>query len=218
MYLKEIKGKKFILREETLDEYVVKENCYNHCSFDKNDVWFDIGGNIGIFPILYGSKVKQVISFEPDQENCDLFKQNIEQNNVDNSVLIQKAVIDSYDKQVSFFLNIKKNKGAHSLFVKKGRDEVIVDSININQVLDEFHPNKIKMDIEGGEYSLIKAIKDWSNIEEFIFEYHISILRDSDGEKLEELYDILGNHFSTIEGKSSDKLGKNWITLVHCKK
>lgn len=215
---KTIKGKIFELREDSLDEYVVRESCYNKCNFNKEDVWLDIGGNIGAFAVNYSDKVCAIISYEPDKENIELFKKNIEFNKVNNSILVEKAVIDNFDTEVEFFLNVKKNKGAHSMFVKRGRQKVVVPSININEVLKEVQPNKIKMDVEGGEYQLIKAIEDWGNIEEFIFEYHISILRDSNGLKLKELYGILNNNFSYVNGKGHDNLGKNWITIIHCKK
>lgn len=218
MEVRIIKGKKFIVRENTLDEYVIKENCYDSCSFKKDDVWLDIGGNIGIFPIFYGHKVKQIISFEPEQQNCYIFKKHILLNNVQNSLLIEKAVISSDDTEVSFFLNTKKNKGAHSMFVKKGREEVVVPATNINKVIELYKPNKIKLDIEGGEYDLIKGIENWDNIQEFIFEFHINILKDHEGIKLKELYDILKFNGFFIKGKKPTELGKNWIIIVHCKK
>lgn len=218
MQQKLIKGKEFLLREETYDEYVVNESCYNKCSFTEDDVWFDVGGNIGIFPVFYGEKVKKIISFEPDKDNCNLFKNHLKMNGVENCELVEKAVVADDSKEVSFFLNLKKNKGAHSMFVKRGMEEVRVPATNINDMLEKYSPNKIKMDIEGGEYDLIKAIKNWDNIQEFIFEYHIIILKDHSGKKLKEIYDILGKHFSHIEGKDFDKLGKNWVIIVHCKK
>lgn len=215
---KVIKGRKYQLREGTLDEYIAKENCYSNCEYKSTDIWLDLGGNIGMFPVTFADRVNLVVSFEPEVENCKLFVENIRLNGIKNCQLIQKAVVHDSSEQISFFINTKKNKGAHSTLVKRGRDEVIVPAVNINEVLEAIDPNKIKMDIEGGEYEIIKAVKDWSNIEELIFEYHISILRDSDGKKLQEIYEILGKHFTKIDGKKPSELGKNWIIIIHCKK
>ena len=218
IYEKEIRGKKFFLREETLDEYVAKESCYRDVNFDENDIWLDIGANIGIFPIYYCDKVKQIISFEAEPENFSLFKRNIELNNVKNCYIYNCAVVWDDRKETSFYLNTKKNKGSHSMLIKGGRDEITVNCLNINDIIETHKPNKLKIDIEGGEYELIKSIKNWNNIKELIFEYHINVLRDSEGKKLEELYEIFRNNGFEINGKKSNELGKNWQIIVHCKK
>lgn len=218
MIEKTIKDRKFFLREGTLDEYVAKESCYDKCNFDPKDVWFDLGGNIGVFPIYHAHKVSQIHSYEPDKENIEMFKRNIRANEIVNTTLHKQAVVWDNRKITYFFLNEKKNKGAHSMITQRGRHKTTVPCVNINSEIRKHNPNKLKIDIEGAEYELIKAINNWENIVEVIFEYHITALKDSEGVKLNELYEIMRKQGFQIFGKDPNYLGKNWITIVHAKR
>lgn len=217
MQLKEIKNKKFFIRENSLDEFVIRENCYSICNFNKNDIWLDIGGNIGIFPIFYCEKVKEVISFEPDKDNICSFIKNIELNNIKNYKLVEKAVIGNDDKIVEFFINTKKNKGSHSIFnIKGSRDKVLADAININEVLKLYNPNCIKLDIEGAEYEVILAINDFSNINQIVFEYHTRILKDSTGYKFDILQNyLLNNGFNLVKPENKENLFKREYFIAY---
>jgi FkbM family methyltransferase len=215
VYFKLIRNRNFVLRENTLDEYVAKENSYHNVSFSQEDIWLDVGGNIGVFPVNCFEKVSHIHTFEPDEANLDMLNKNLKLNNIQNCSVYNTAVVWDDRETTDFYINVKKNKGAHSMLVQHGREHITVPCTNINTVLSMLTPNKIKMDVEGVEYELIKAIKNWGGIEEFIFEYHIAILRDHAGTKLRELYDILSKYF-TITGRSPDSLKKNWVTIVHC--
>lgn len=214
-YFKEVHGKVFMLRENTLDEYVAKETCYRLVTYTPDDVWIDIGGNIGSFPVHIADRVKTIHTYEPDQTNLRLLERNLQLNNITNCVIHPLAVVWDDRDTTDFYLNNKKNKGAHGMFATRGRTKISVPCININQVLAEVHPTKIKIDAEGAEYELIKAIKSWDGIAELIFEYHTLVLRDFTGVKLAELYKLLTPYFD-VSGKSPDALARNWFTIVHC--
>jgi FkbM family methyltransferase len=217
-YQKEIHGKQFILRTDTWDENVAKETCYKNINCTKDDIWLDIGGNIGIFPVYYGDRAKLIYSFEPDVQNLELMNKNLKLNHITNCIVYPEAVVWDDREETEFYLNTKKNKGAHSLFVTRGRNMIAVPCVNINQVLEDTKANKIKMDVEGAEYELIKAIENWDNITELIFEYHIAILKDSDGLKLGQLYKLLTRAGFNVTGRPKSTLGKLWFTVIHCVK
>lgn len=215
-YFKEIRGKQFMLRTNTLDEYVAKEACYNHIDFSPDDVWLDIGGNIGTFPVHHSTQVKAIHTYEPDTDNLDMLYRNLELNNIKNCFVHAKAVVWDDRATTDFYLNTKKNKGAHSMLVYRGRTKVSVSCININKIIERIKPTKIKIDIEGGEYELIKAITNWGGIKALIFEYHTAVLRDAQGVRLKELYNILTPYFN-VAGKLPDALTGNWYTIIYCK-
>jgi len=215
VYIKEIKGRQFMLRGNTMDEYVAKEGCYNHVNFEPSDVWLDIGANIGVFPVHHAHQVKEIYSFEPEGNNLYLLYENLQLNHIANCTVRAKAVVWDDRLTADFYINLKKNKGAHSMTPTRGRQLVQVPCVNINHLISRLKPNKIKIDIEGGEYELIKAIKDFSGIKEIVFEYHTTVLKDVTGVKLSELYTLLGKYYD-VSGKSPEALAGNWYTIIHC--
>jgi hypothetical protein len=44
--------------------------------------------------------------------------------------------------------------------------------IGINSILQEYKPNKIKIDAEGAEWDIIMAVQDWYNAEKLVLECH----------------------------------------------
>lgn len=215
-YLKTIKNKRYLLREGTLDEYVAREHYYEEANYTPDDVWLDIGANIGTFPVKFADRVRMIHCYEPDEDNMAMLVSNLNLNSINNCFPHTKAVVWDDRVHTEFYLNTKMNKGAHSMFVKRGRKSVVVPCVNINTVIERINPDKIKMDIEGGEYDLIKAIRRWDNIKELVFEYHISVLRDSEGVRLAELYKLLTGRGFIVAGRATGSLKKLRYTVVHC--
>lgn len=202
-------------RENTLDDFVIKEmpQYRKRIILTKDDIWLDAGGNIGAFSNEFNEEVKQIISFEPDKENFELMVRNTKDlKNVINNNL---ALVGNNDKERSFFLNVKRNKGTHSFLVKRGRDKVTVNCVNINEVIKKYNINKIKMDVEGAEYELIKVI-NFTNITEIVLEFHFSMLKDKDHSKFDEIIEILESNFNKVIRK--EKIGGDWTTLINCLK
>ena len=216
----EVKDVKAKVREDTSDEFVVNEvirgNEYRKLKLQPSDVVLDFGLNIGMFTIqTFKRGVKEVHSFEPDLENFNLATDNCKLNNLDTSVQLNNAaVVGNHDATRNFSINTKKNKGAHSLVAKRGRDTITVNAENINDIMKRVNPTVIKMDIEGGEYEVIPAIKDWSNVRELIMEYHHAHLLDSDLRKFHEIVSLLQGHFSTVEYRKEPKGA--WVSIIYC--
>jgi len=201
-------------RENTLDKYVIGEMTQytNRITLEKKDNWLDAGANIGAFANIIADKVNKVICYEPDTDNFELLKENTL--NYQNVVCEQKALVNNSDISRDFFLNIKKNKGAHSFLVKRGRDKVSVNCQNINEVITKYKINKIKMDVEGAEEELLSNL-NFKNINELIMEYHFVTLKDMNHEKYFKLIEKLKTKFKEVVYK--DKINKNWTTLIYCK-
>lgn len=208
----EISGLRFNVRENTLDKYicdeVVKQDCYGKIiNLVKGETWLDIGANIGCFSVLVASLGCDVVAFEPDKENFEITKKNMELNKV-SFILNRVAIVGNDDKLRKFYYNEKKNKGTHSLLVKRGRSEKIVKCANINRAITN-DIQAIKLDVEGAEYEIIKAIKDFKNVRKMVYEYHFNILGK---EKYFELVSYLEECGFKVNYKSNVK--KNWHLLV----
>lgn len=181
---------------------------------NREDVWLDLGGHIGLFAVRMLTqfpKIDKVISYEPFINNVQFAKMNLKLNGVyDKCIIHNKAVSDLDNKKVNLYLST--DSGKHTLQSVKGRDVIEVDAININEVLDGV--TAIKMDIEGLEYNLIKAIKDWSNIRICMIEYHFHYreLSKNREEKFQEVLDIMYTNFDRVYVNPKAKSGKHWIT------
>lgn len=176
------------------------------------------GLNIGMFTVFALNKgAKVVYSYEAEEENFALAKRNVELNGFTESCeLINKAVVGNDDETRGFYINVKKNKGMHSLITKRGRDHVLVKCININKVFEEVKPSIVKMDIEGGEYECIKAVKSFVGIRELILEFHHAHLDDiKTHEKYNEILELLRSHFNSVESKEYAKGA--WVDVIYCK-
>jgi FkbM family methyltransferase len=211
------------VREDTSDEFVVKEvfsGEYNKLNITQNDVVVDFGLNIGMFTCFALKRgAKQVWSYEAEASNYELACRNVELNGFekDRYELFNLAVVGNQDEIRYFSINTKKNKGAHSLVEKRGRDRTTVHCININDVLKQANPTIIKMDIEGAEYECLPAVQDWSNVRELIFEFHHAHLNDiKTHDKYQEILSLVGQHFTHVTARQETKAA--WVNIVYCRK
>ena len=212
----ERKGIRSVIREGTVDEFILRENEYDAQSYESDDVWLDAGGNIGLFTCKYHDKVKKIVSYEPDDSNFLVLLENLRLNNVTNCVPVKKALVANEDTQRSFYINVNKNMGSHTLFETRGRIVATVDCEHINNVIHEHGINKIKMDVEGAELELLHAI-DYTNIEEIVFEYHFNILDDSSRVKYRGVIAHLQDNGFEVDYRDED-LNQPWMIIVRAAK
>lgn len=147
-------------------------------NLDKDSVFYDIGAYHGYHTLL-GTLGKRVYSFEPDPENLETLKKNIELNSEQEIELIEKPI---WSEETEIELNIGKG-GKSNIAKDSGRlktETVTLDSFVEKE--ENTPPDMIKIDIEGAEYQALKGAK--RTIEKYrpiiILEAHI-------GERLQEL-------------------------------
>ena len=188
---------------------------------NQEDTWLDIGGHIGLFAIRMARqfpKIKKVVSYEALPHNVTFAAENVKINGVESRVeMLQKAIVPNSAETISFF--ISSDSGKHSILPVKGRESITVPAININDAISQAGATAIKMDVEGAEYELIKAVKDWSNIRVAIIEWHFNSMRSITKDKnyrvtlFQEVKKILtDNGFNHIRHLPNVEYGKNFIT------
>lgn len=181
---------------------------------DREDVWLDAGGHIGIFAtrlLTQFPNIKKVISYEPFQNNCEFALLNAEQNGVlDRTEVVDKALVADHTKEIDFFL--AWDSGKHSVLPIRGREKTTVKCKNFNEALEGV--TAIKMDIEGAEYDLIKSVEDWSNIRIALIEYHFHYrnLSEDREAKFREIIDIFRANFDDVYVYPGVESTKTWIT------
>ncbi len=208
-------------------DYKIKYSVYGGFSFTFNDIfidnhyWFetsnknpfiiDAGSNIGL-SVLYFKQLypnAKIMAFEPDPDAFDCLKFNIEQNNITQVELHNKALSDSntiiklsYDKDRPGSI---RSSTEGSVF-ESYRD---VEAVTLSSYID--HPvDLLKIDIEGAETSVFQDLEKNDKlkyIQNIIMEYHHHIGGNKDC--LSIILNIFeANNFSyqlyTDEQKTSD--------------
>lgn len=133
--------------------------------------FIDIGANQGLFSILAGKNkhVKQVISFEPTKKTAKLLRANIDCNNIQNCLVVEKGISEK-----SGFLNLNVAEG-HSGKNTFRTDELeenisnekveIINHEDIELLVQENTNYVIKIDVEGHEEVVINELTKCSFIQ-----------------------------------------------------
>jgi len=183
---------------------------------NQEDNWLDIGGHMGFFAtrmIKQFPKIRKVYAYEALPHNMSFGIQNVKINHCEESCeFIQKAIVSNDDPQVEFY--ISTDSGKHSIVQIRGREQITVPAININKAIKEHNITAIKMDVEGAEYELIKAIEDWSNIRVAVIEWHFMYRPNKNNRvpRFQEMMEIFNNNFDIVRVIPNVEHGKYFIT------
>jgi FkbM family methyltransferase len=196
---------------------LIQENHYRKLfetgtSFQEDDIWLDIGANLGAFALRAAPLVKRVVAVEPDNENFLQLAHHILINGmVDKIEVIAAAVVGGDQETVPLSLS-NTYTSTHRVGKVRGRKTVNVIALNINTLLQHYAVNKIKMDCEGSEVEILEAL-DWKGIEEIVFEYHFSYIG---GDAWDRYFAILETMkelgFKILRGTTTKS--KTWHTIV----
>jgi len=176
-------------RPNTTDEKVIPE-VLKKCVYERkaidffintNEIWLDLGANIGTFSLLCLARGAKVIAFEPEPENFALLNQNLQANFSKNFKTLQQAVGTVQGVLPLYICKGEYNKYRHTLVPIRGRSTINVPVQPILKVLAKYKPNCIKMDIEGAEIQILESLtpNDYAkaNIKKLVFEYSFDIDR-----------------------------------------
>lgn len=128
----------------------------------KEDTIFDIGSNIGYYPLICASKGAIVHSFEPNGDIRKLQEINILLNNFEDSVIINPQAVSEKNGKSSFYLQSKGQSGVSSLNynVNDAGEKISVDTINLDTYIKNNNIkciNLLKVDVEGSELNVFKG-------------------------------------------------------------
>lgn len=152
------------------------------------DVFYDIGANVGFFTILAAKlvgKKGKVYSFEPEAENAAILKHNIELNNLTQVVAIEKAVskITGVTK-----LWLTEYSGGHSIAPVGEKFDpekyITINTVSIDELLQQQTiepPTLVKIDVEGAEIDVLEGMS------QTIDQWHPMIIYEVDDQRPEGL-------------------------------
>ena len=158
----------------------------------KASVIFDFGAYNGLYGLLAAkaNPNAKVYLFEIDPIAIKHIEENIRENALENIHLVPKA-ISSEDGEASFFV------GATGGRLRKDGG-LIVKTVSYKTLINEFGaPDLIKMDIEGGEASVIPSMKEHlGGKPKIFFELHSFVLDKKEEELVMSSLKDIGYTFS----------------------
>lgn len=203
------------LRPGTSDLDSFQENDYEVCHFTSTDRWLDVGSNVGSFGLKYHDRVERIVSVEADEENYLHMVQNYQLNDAD-IVSIRGAVVGDNTTEIDFYPCSVHGTTMHSPLPIKGRQRVTVPAVNIDTLIEEHNINKLKVDIEGGEWEVLRGMTKWEPIQEIIFEFHKGLLKDKDDSMFNQMIELLRDKgFSNMTEKQLMMFSQHRMTVVH---
>ena len=125
-----------------------------------NSVVVDVGANIGYYTIQMALICKRVYAIEPDKDNFEILKKNVEENRLNNVILINAAV-GARKEEIKLYKSVA-NDGDHRVYNPGGRT-IMADifSVRLDDILvNEQKIDLIKIDTQGWEPAVVEGGKD----------------------------------------------------------
>lgn len=165
-------------REDTHDKLIIDqaENYFATYDVGPGDVFIDIGAHIGAVTMIAAHKGATVHAYEPEPENYELLTQNTK--HLPNVYRYPLAVAGVTGRRSLFkWQKSKGNTGSYSMCYGEGvAPELDVGCVSLETViaLADYRCNLLKVDCEGGEYSIFYDASDvaLSDIERIVMEWH----------------------------------------------
>lgn len=171
----------------------------------KDDIFYDIGANIGIYSMLIADKIgdNNVIAVEPHPKNVKRLHENANLNSYNDMIILDYGFFDTNDVNSIRQTNPKAGEGKHHIHTGSGTMNVniakgddVISEHNIPQ------PTVMKIDVEGAEYRVLCGLRDTlSSVQCMYIEYHHDRTTKY-GDSINDILDILNEANFSI-----DKLG-----------
>ena len=147
----------FLSKEKDTIEWIEKYG-------NDNQIFFDIGSNMGVYTILYAKLFKsKVFSFEPSFRNLDLLVRNIQINKLNDRITVISNPVYNNSSVNTFSQATNRTAGmALGAFGEKTLSGFNFNTLglSIDHLLNQkliSPPNIIKVDVDGNELKIIKG-------------------------------------------------------------
>ena len=226
--------------DKVIDEVLVRNHYQNRAAgvgVDADDVWLDLGGNIGTFALLALSAGGRVVSVEPEPENAAMLRANLAANFATGHAVVEAGVglragrgalrvcNGSYNKYRHSFHDMRHWNAARGEWrAARPREVVRVPVVTLASLLDRYPGiNAIKMDIEGSEIPLLESLdaRTCAPIRKLVFEYTFDV--DPSIPRFLAITDRLRRFFSTVHHNKIDARQREYrhyppCITVYCRK
>jgi len=153
----------------SLNELFIEE-VYKFTANNSKPKIIDCGSNIGL-SIIYFKRLfpeSEIIAFEPDNDIFNISEYNLNQFNICDVKLYQKAV---WINEEPLIFAKRGSLGGH-IVEEKAENTIEIETVRLKNLLHE-KIDFLKIDIEGPEYDILKDCGDsLKNVENIFVEYH----------------------------------------------
>ena len=136
--------------------------------FAENDVFYDVGANIGLYSIMAAKFMKvRTYAVEIDLMNARILYENISMNNCQEKVTVLPFGLDSHSRQEILFLKTMSYGDAlhnlrqpNAMVIDPGEIQVNVPVFRLDDVIKILglpSPTKIKIDVDGVDLDVLKG-------------------------------------------------------------
>ena len=139
--------------------------------FKENEVFWDIGSNIGLYTCYAGMKNINVLSFEPSVFNLEILAKNIFKNKLENRVSIIPIALSNDNNIQLFNMSNVNYGGAMSSLGENIYDQdanllkkifkyklLTIEGKKFRELWNLQKPDHIKIDVDGVEYLILKSL------------------------------------------------------------
>jgi FkbM family methyltransferase len=143
--------------------------------FKVDDIFWDIGANIGVYSLFAANRRLNVLSFEPSPSNFYLLSKNIEINRFDDRISAFCIAFSDYTIMDEFYMRNSELGGSQSTFAEavdsqgqmfKPSFKKAMLGFSIDYFIDKFNPpfpNHIKIDVDGAEGRIVEGAQKTLN-------------------------------------------------------
>lgn len=141
-------------------------------TFNKDDIFYDVGSNIGLYSCFAANQGIKTYAFEPSVFNTEIIVKNINLNNLQSLVTLIPLSLHNKNLISSFKISDAEKGAAFSTFAENythdGKQiKTIIDyktpGITLDKCIELFgipYPNKIKIDVDGTEHLILQGAEN----------------------------------------------------------
>lgn len=175
-------------------------------SLRPDDVLYDVGANEGIYTCLGGEIVTdgRVVAVEPDPDNVERLRRNVELNDLDN-VTVERAAVSDYVGEGTIVSDSTRTSLSGFRGGTAGEETTGVDVVTLEHLVDDRGlpcPDVLKVDVEGAELAALSAAESVlqdRTCRHVYCEVHERLIRNRGGDPAELTRLLEAAGFSTSE-------------------
>lgn len=182
-----------------MEEFDVIETLLS--DIDEDEVFFDVGANVGLYTCFLSQKADRTVAFEPHPENLTRLDDNLILNDLTNVTVRSEALSDTNG---TADLAVKgtnvAGEGTHSLATGGERNTIEITTVRGDSLVHELPaPDMIKIDVEGAELAVLRGLEETlMSCSRVYCETHASKLRSRD-HTVDDVHELLASKGFTVE-------------------
>jgi len=167
-----------VFRAEILDLHMLDIELPNK----ENPIILDLGSNVGfsVMKFKYDYPGAQIYAYEPVKASFDILEKNVYDNKLTNCILNPVGVSDKNTTAIIYHRVGGAGLGDNVFKGGEGDTEEIIQLVNIDSDFEHLKKfDLIKVDIEGGEFEILKNCNFWKKADKIIIEFHDNFKPDN---------------------------------------